>query len=231
MPYKEFIVNERPVKIYKRKNSRHIKLSLSHQGDIKISLPYWASYKSAIQFAITQEDWLANNAKRKNNITAGQLIGKAYRIFFQINNKILSAKSSIKENVITISHNDQFEFNDELVQSIARKAAIKGLRMQSQNLLPGRIEYLAKKYNYSFNTIKIKELKRRWGSCDQNKNIVLNLYLIQLPWHLIDYVLIHELNHTKHLNHSPLFWNEMKKILNNLNQIKNELRSYSPGLI
>ncbi|HET8992036.1 MAG TPA: M48 family metallopeptidase, partial [Candidatus Saccharimonadales bacterium] len=64
------------------------------------------------------------------------------------------------------------------------------------------------------------------GSCDQSKNITLNLYLMQLPWHLIDYVLLHELTHTVVFKHGPDFWAEMDKYLPDSKSLRSEMKDY-----
>lgn len=82
-----------------------------------------------------------------------------------------------------------------------------------------------------YRDIQIKQLTRRWGSCDQKKSIVLNLFLIQLPWELIDYVIIHELTHTKHLNHSTDFWDSLETFKPQARQLKKQLNNYHPSII
>jgi predicted metal-dependent hydrolase len=71
-------------------------------------------------------------------------------------------------------------------------------------------------------------MKSRWGSCDQHRNIVLNLFLIQLPWEQIDYVLLHELTHTEVLRHGPDFWRAMERVLSDVKQLRKAVRSAQP---
>jgi hypothetical protein len=52
----------------------------------------------------------------------------------------------------------------------------------------------------------IKNLKSKWGSCSSAQNINLSLLLVLLPSHLIDYIILHELAHTRHMNHSKAYW-------------------------
>jgi len=68
-----------------------------------------------------------------------------------------------------------------------------------------KTEYFSNKMGLEFNKLKFKKMKRRWGSCDSNKNITLNTYLYNAPKQQIEYVIIHELAHLVHMNHSKEF--------------------------
>ncbi|MBM09759.1 M48 family metallopeptidase [Leeuwenhoekiella blandensis] len=71
----------------------------------------------------------------------------------------------------------------------------------------------SKETGLDFNELKLQKLQKRWGSCTPSNNIIINIDVIKLPWSLIDYVLIHELVHTKIKNHSKEFWSELSKYL------------------
>ncbi len=79
------------------------------------------------------------------------------------------------------------------------------LRVKAKEHLPGRIVHIASKTNLSYNKLTIRATRSRWGSCSTQNNISLSIYLMTLPQHLIDFVIIHELCHTVHHNHSPKF--------------------------
>ncbi len=74
-----------------------------------------------------------------------------------------------------------------------------------------RITDLASDFGYKFSKITIRSQKTRWGSCSAKNNISLNIHLARLPQHLCDYVLLHELVHTKVKNHGKNFWAELDK--------------------
>ena len=84
-------------------------------------------------------------------------------------------------------------------------------REQARNVLAGRLNFLAQKYEFSYNRVFIRNQKTRWGSCSGVNNINLNVNLMRLPRELVDYVLLHELVHTKIKNHSRDFWRELDK--------------------
>ncbi|MDB5170750.1 MAG: hypothetical protein JWO35_444, partial [Candidatus Saccharibacteria bacterium] len=120
--------------------------------------------------------------------------------------------------------------SDPAVQTIVEKASIRALRAQAEQLLPQRLETLAAKHGFEYKDVAIKQLKSRWGSCDQDKHIVLNLYLMQLPWELIDYVLLHELTHTQVLHHGPKFWGVMEDLMPQLKDHRKAMRGHQPSL-
>jgi predicted metal-dependent hydrolase len=117
------------------------------------------------------------------------------------------------------------------IQSAARKTGIRALRRQAETLLPQRLDQLARQHEFSYRSVAIKQLKGRWGSCDQHANIVLNLFLMQLPWEHIDYVILHELTHTNVLRHGPDFWQAMEKVLPEVKQLRKQLRLHQPVLV
>lgn len=82
----------------------------------------------------------------------------------------------------------------------------------------------AKDFEFSFNKIAIKEQKSRWGSCSSLKNLNFNWRLIFAPTEVIDYVIIHELAHTKQMNHSSKFWNVVYECMPEYNTYRSWLK-------
>ena len=80
--------------------------------------------------------------------------------------------------------------------------------------------------NLFVNTLKIRKINKRWGSCTKEGNIILNSDLIKLPIYCIDYVLIHEICHLKHHNHSPAFWNMLTKYCPDWVKLKDKLERF-----
>jgi predicted metal-dependent hydrolase len=72
--------------------------------------------------------------------------------------------------------------------------------------LVAQLNNLAEKHGFSYNRVFIRNQKTRWGSCSSKNNINLNVNLVRLPGELADYVIIHELVHTRIKNHSKRFW-------------------------
>ena len=122
----------------------------------------------------------------------------------------------INEEDITICCPPRTDFAQKSVQDLLRNAIIRALKKSAQTYLPPLLSELADHYGFKYKKVKITGSKSRWGSCSATGSINLSCYLMLLPPHLMDYVLLHELTHTKEMNHGPKFW----EILNDLTEGK-----------
>ena len=104
------------------------------------------------------------------------------------------------------------DFNDAGLQEWLHKVIVEALRRNAKIVLPPRLYMLSMKHGLPYEQLKINSSKGRWGSCSAKKHINLSCYLMLLPSHLIDYVLLHELAHTKEMNHSEKFWALLDKL-------------------
>ena len=104
------------------------------------------------------------------------------------------------------------DFNDAGLQEWLKKVIVEALRRNAKIVLPPRLYMLSMRHGLPYEQLKINSSKGRWGSCSAKKHINLSCYLMLLPSHLIDYVLLHELAHTKEMNHSEKFWALLDKL-------------------
>ena len=102
-------------------------------------------------------------------------------------------------------------------------------RVMAKKLLVERLDEICKQNGFKYNRVFVKNQKTRWGSCSDKNNINLNVNLARLPDHLIDYVILHELVHTKIKDHSKLFWEELSKFLKDPKSLDKKLRQYTLG--
>ncbi|MFR9523256.1 MAG: M48 family metallopeptidase [Rikenellaceae bacterium] len=104
----------------------------------------------------------------------------------------------------------------------------ESLRRAAKEHLPKRIAEIAAKTGLKYNKVTIRSARTKWGSCTSENNISLSIYLMTLPQHLIDFVIIHELCHTVHHNHSPKFHALVDYICQGREaELNKELKKYS----
>ena len=231
MPSKDFILGDGlAVTVSKRRGNRYLRLSITPTGQAKVTIPAWAPYSAGVNFAKSRESWIREQRVIVKPLRPGQAIGKAHHLHFVAKAAVTSATSRLAGTTITVSHPATDEFDHPAVQQAAQTACVRALRRQAELLLPRRLSGLAETHGFTYTDVRIKRLKSRWGSCDQHGQIVLNLFLMQLPWELIDYVLLHELTHTRILRHGPDFWQAMTETLPDTRALKKKLRDYHPVL-
>lgn len=231
MPAKEYqLESVGKVHVYKRRGVKNMRLSVAADGKVRITIPFWVSYTAALGFAESRTDWILHNLPERTGLLFhGQHIGKAHRLYFESDN-IDQVRTRLHGSEIRVVRPRHQVITHPAVQEAARKASIRALRVQTEKLLPGRLRQLAESYNFEFTSVQVKQLKGRWGSCDNTKRITLNLFLMQLPWHLIDYVLLHELVHTKHMNHGTEFWSEFLRHEPRAKQYRAQIKKHKPIL-
>jgi len=103
-------------------------------------------------------------------------------------------------------------------------------KTKAANLLKQKLDWLAAKFGFEYRKVFIRNQKTRWGSCSEVNNINLNVNLINLTNDLIDYVILHELVHTKIKDHSIKFWAELNKYVRNAKTIDKKLAKHCLGL-
>lgn len=217
------------LKIYKQRNAKSIRITILSSGGVRVTLPNWLPYRAGVEYAKNKTEWINQNIKTPINLLSGRRIGKHHRlIFIPVAGSNITIK--ITENEIKICYPSLLSPQSASVQQKAQLACEKALRSEAVKLLPQRLDQLAIKYGYSYSGVSIKKLKSRWGSCNQQKHISLNFFLMQLPWEFIDYVLLHELNHTEHLNHSRSFWSQMERHRPDTKKLRQQLKVYQPAI-
>ncbi len=100
-------------------------------------------------------------------------------------------------------------------------------RQAARERLIQRLNHLAEKYGFRYNRVFIRDQKARWGSCSSKNNISLSIRLAGLPAELMDYVILHELVHTRQKDHSRDFWAQMDKLVGDGRHLARRMRTYS----
>ncbi len=177
-----------------------------------VKLPWYCTYKQGIEFATLKRKWIQNKLKEHAVIESNTMsfeFDRPYQIRSQTliiqqgHVQIPTRKRRGDKTYITMGA--QHLASDQ-GQTYCKETYEEILRFEAKDYLPGRLALLADRFRLIYNKVTIRNTRSRWGSCSHQNNISLSLHLMRLPDHLIDYVLLHELAHTKEKNHGPGFW-------------------------
>ena len=185
--------------------SRHLKLSVHPSGNIVITAPLYTPLAFVKLFIKGIHNEIGNlvNEHRVEYVES-QPIGKSHQLIIQVD----ASKTQIiyKKPLIRVYLSETATILDNSIQQALREKVKTALKTEAKAYLPRRVEYLAKESNFKYLSLRFSHAKSRWGSCSSQGVISLNIGLMKLDYALIDYVIIHELAHTIHMNHSKDFW-------------------------
>ena len=154
----------------------------------------------------------------------GVRVAVPYRISFQEAEKMVHSKIRWIRKHLTRMNRIEHEHSsilENFTQINKAEASVK---------LVARLNELAKRYNFIYNKVSVRNQKTLWGSCTSRSNINLNMKLIKLPDELIDYVLLHELVHLRIKNHSRVFWSKLDSYVIDAKMLDKQLKKYRIGL-
>ncbi|UMB59994.1 M48 family metallopeptidase [Lutibacter sp. A80] len=147
-----------------------------------------------------------------------QYLGRKYYVQILRNDDLKDINIDFTESKFRITLPQSLNNQSELKHSFEEYFRTKAL----EKIKP-RIKKWAKETGLNYTELKIRKLEKRWGSCTPENTIIINIDAIKLPYSLIDYLLVHELVHTKIKNHSKEFWAELSKHIPNWKELDEKM--------
>ncbi len=133
----------------------------------------------------------------------------------------------IYENAIPIMETKSLRLDYERLSERTRLKSIKNQYLSMFSVLKERTLQLAEKFRFKVDKILPCSSTVKWGSYSSTGELKLNYKIIILPQDLVDYVIVHELCHIRHMNHKPQFWREVERFYPDYKKARNEMKLYS----
>ena len=202
-----------------RSNRKTLSISINESAELIVRAPNQISNQKIQDFINEKENWITRNqslAKAHAKDT-----GKDKNMLLYLGTLFpLKTDNEAKK----ISFNGKEFLADLQNEEKTNKSLKTWYKNKFKEVAVPRLFYFAEKHNLQVNQVRIKEQRTLWGSCSSRNNINLNFLLIMAPLKVIDYVIIHELVHTIHKNHSANFWNAVEVIMPNYKEAKHWLK-------
>lgn len=201
-----------------RKNSRSKRLSLRIGPDkVRVTAPCKATRREIREFVRANQDWiLAHWLKIQEELfqiperqyqdgETLSVLGQSLELkILKVNQKTIRLRYLQEEKRIEIRLPEGIAQEDQ--NEAIREILEKGMKRKAREVFQAKLNKLSAQMGVSYKAFRLKEQKTRWGSCSSKGNINLNWRVILAPERVVDYLIIHELAHLKHMNHSPAFW-------------------------
>lgn len=194
------------IEIRRVKTARHVKIGVTPRGSLRATLPPLVPLlyvRKLVANSRNEIRTLLANTVPATIYRNGMRIGKNHALLLRDGTTLIA---NHRHTTITVTKPAHLAEDHPDVQAKIRQAVVAALRREAKQYLPNRLQILAQQHGYQYERVRFSHAGTRWGSCSSRGTISLNIALMKLPFELIDYVLIHELCHTKQMNHSGEFW-------------------------
>ncbi|WII72639.1 SprT family zinc-dependent metalloprotease [Bdellovibrio sp. 22V] len=232
-----FLFAKWPVEVHRRNFRRSVSIYLYPNKPIKVVAAKSTSQKVIVDFLMAKKDWIEKNFLKFSEIAERfpdkkikayenfPFLGKERKLKVVITLNKKPFVSVTEENLLLHIPRNQWSANSLLEE---HPTALKEIRhfykREAVTFLSERLEYWSAQMGLRPSQVKFREQRTRWGSCSSKKSINLNWRLIVFAQEIIDYVIVHELAHLQHMDHSNKFWSLVETHIGNYKEIMKSLK-------
>lgn len=198
-----------PIEIERVARARNIRISVRN-GRVRVAYPWFSSRERALQFLEAKLDWALATLEKQRATAEQRLIRPPFRtrhheLVVLCDPNCIRPSVRITSDKVTVRHHPDSDISDNNIQQIINKGITEALRREAKEYIPQRVEEIARRIGLEYRSVSVRATRSKWGSCSSRNDLSMSVYLMLLPDHLIDFIIIHELCHTVHRNHSAAF--------------------------
>ena len=218
------------VTLRRSRRARRFGIRVTLFDGVLVTVPWFASYASAMEAVQRNRRWILKEMDRAGEQqrqfgahSEGECVTRAHRLLVE-QGDVGTTMVRVRSGVIAVRYPRTLHLDSTPVRRAIQSGILAAYRIEAHAHLPGRVRELADRHGFSYRRLFIKDLRSRWGSCSVVNNINLALQLMRLPDELVDYVILHELVHTKVKNHGANFWRALDQVTGDAKGLDKRLR-------
>jgi len=188
------------------KRAKHARVCVKTNRQIEVVLPLGMSTLEADKLVQQQYDWIVRALGRMPSQLPTSTDTQPESIHLPAIEQRIRIRYGCAQKRNTMLDGELLRVRLSKADKHAPKLLHMWLKAYAKNYLPNMLAKVAKDMGLSYQSVTIRLQKTRWGSCSHKQSIALNAKLLFLPKDVVHYVLVHELAHLVHMNHSPQFW-------------------------
>ena len=221
------------ITVQKRRGSKNVRIKVGVDGRLVATAPPYTPLlfiKQVVNSSRAQLRELTAHPALQSHYSDSQAIGKSHTLAVVPTSMVREPTTKIERATLIVYLPPGTSLESADVQQRVRETVITILRKEAKAQLPSRLSSLAAQHGFRYSKLRFSHASGRWGSCTSEGTISLNIALMKLPDELIDYVLIHELCHTRHMNHSAAFWQEVERYDPHFRLHKRQIKRQTPSV-
>lgn len=200
------------------RDRKTIGIQIGEGGKVSILSPKGVSKEFLLKLVSSKGNWILTKQRevklREEEIRKNKSINKnKYMYLGSLYELIVIEEESIVASKVEITNKDIVVRLKDASKERVRLALEMWYREKTLLLVEERIKVYEKYFNDKVNGIKVKEQKRRWASCTYDNRILFNWRCSMAPLEVLDYIVVHEMCHMVHKNHSKDYWNSVKAVM------------------
>lgn len=209
------------LEIARHRFARRYVLRVAPDGHLRLTVPRGASIAGGVRFAERQTEWIVRERQRQRDRDQPWTTGTT--VWWR------------GDRVSLVHDGGLLRCGDEIVRvrasATVRDTLERHWRRVAEIELTPRCWALARETRVTITRVSVRNQKSRWGACSARGAITLNWRLVQMPPHVSDYILFHELMHRRQPNHSRRFWREVESVCPGWREAERWLRKFGKELL
>lgn len=209
-----------PIQIARHQWARRYVLRVTAEGALRLTVPRGASITAGVAFAEKESAWVAAEWAR---LQARAAWHEGATVWYRGARVTLTGEGA------------DVRCGDQRITGAARRdwrtAIQRHWRAEAIGELPARCLVLARHHGLEPMSVRVRDQRSRWGACSGRGAITLNWRLVQMPPHVADYVMLHELAHLRQPNHSRRFWREVESLCPDWRAAERWLKAFGRDLL
>ncbi len=204
-----------------RRKVKYARIMVHHDGQIHFIAPMRLSEQRIAELLDKHATWIDKQRERFSRLARIELKadevlyrGKCYKVHYRAS---LGDEVFVDHEALSISCGRNL---------LDPQIAEQWYKKEAQRVLPRRVEVMAERFGFHYTQVRVRSPKTIWGSCSSRHALSFNWRLIKAPPFVLDYLVLHELSHTRVADHSTRFWNQVEEVCPRYKEAVEWLKTY-----
>lgn len=215
-------------RLFRNRQRKRLALLVDKSGEVQVRVPWRVTNAQIVAFIHDNDQWLLHRLQQVYKALEMRPILKEGVMLPFLDSQLCVCYQKKKRPLVFREENLLWVTNPDNLDQTLENVLESWYRKQAKHHLVQGVQIFSEKIGVSFAKVVIRGQKSRWGSCSSKGTISLNWRLMFFPSSVVHYVVVHELCHLKHMNHSPKFWSMVANFVPNYREYKSELRTFQP---